>query len=361
MNRKFLIMLGLQALIIVVLFWLLVFYGKDEYEEMMTESEEEIETQTMVAEQDKNDQGAATIVLNAKSQKLSGIQVTPMQAATHYAATRAFGSVVAIEGLVELRARYQSALAEVNVVHSSLAHAQQEFERLQLLNKDNRNVSDRAVQAAESTLKSEKAKLVAAETQVAGLRDSLRQQWGETLAKLAMQAEPGDALKRLLHYQDVLIKVTLAFDASPDVRTSLFVTPIGGQGSAVKAQLVSVAPQADTTVQGKTYFYRAAADSLRVGMRVSAQLAREDAALSGVIVPHAAVVWFSNKAWVYQKTSADKFIRREINTDIEASQGLLNGWFNTSGIAEGDEVVTSGAQLLLSEELKFQIKDENED
>jgi hypothetical protein len=361
MNRKILIMLGLQALIIVVLFWLLVFYGKDEYEEMMIESEEEIETQTMVAEQDKNDHGAATIVLNAKSQKLSGIQVTPLQTATHYAATRAFGSVVAIEGLVELRARYQSALAEVNVAHSSLANAQQEFERLQLLNKDNRNVSDRAVQAAESTLKSEKARLVAAETQVAGLRDSLRQQWGETLAKLAMQAETADTFGRLLRYQDVLVKVTLAFDASPDVRTSLFVMPIGGQGGAVKAQLVSAAPQADTTVQGKTYFYRAPADSLRVGMRVSAQLTREDAALSGVIVPHAAVVWFSNKAWVYQKIAADKFIRREINTDIEASQGLLNGWFNTSGIAEGDEVVTSGAQLLLSEELKFQIRDENDD
>ncbi len=361
MNRKILIVVALQAFIIVVLFWLLVFYGKDEYEEMMTESEEEIETPTMVVEQENSDQGAATIVLSEKSQKLSGIQVTPLQAATHHAATRAFGSVVAIEGLVEQRARYQTALAEVNVVHSALANAQQEFQRLQLLNKDNRNVSDRAVQAAESLLKGEQAKLAAAETQVTGLRDNLRQQWGETLAQWAMQTEGGDALKRLLQYQDVLIKVTLAFDASPDAKTSLFVTPIGGQGSAVKAQLVSFAPQADTTVQGKTYFYRAPADSLRVGMRVSAQLAREDGALSGVIVPHAAVVWFSNKAWVYQKIAADKFIRREINTDIEASQGLLNGWFNTSGIVDGDEVVTSGAQLLLSEELKFQIKDENED
>lgn len=360
MNRKMLIVVALQAFIIVVLFWLLVFYGKDEYEEMAAESEEEIETQTMLVAQD-NDQGAATIVLSEKSQKISGIQATPLEPATHHAAAGAFGSVVGIESLVDLRARYQAALAEANVVRSTLDNAQQEFQRLQLLNRDNRNVSDRALQAAEALLKGEQAKLTAAETQIAGIRDNLRQQWGETLASWAMQPAPNEPLRRLLQYQDVLIKVTLSFDASPDAKTRLLVAPIGAEGSEVNAQFVSVSPLADTTIQGKTYFYRAPADNLRSGMRVSARLARHEAALQGVIVPHSAVVWFSNKAWVYQKVAADKFVRREINTDIEANQASVNGWFNTSGIAEGDEVVTSGAQLLLSEELKFQIRDENED
>lgn len=361
MNKKVVIIVALQAFIIVVLFWLLVFYGKDEYEQLVTEEEEKIPTKTMVASADDSEQGAATITLSEKSQKLSGIQVTALQSATHHAAAGAFGSVVGIEGLVDLRARYQAALAEVGVVRSTLTNAQQEFQRLLLLNKDNRNVSDRAVQAAESVLKGEQAKLAAAETQVAGIRDNLRQQWGETLANWAMQPGANEALSRLLQYKDALVKVTLPFDASPDSRSQLRVAPIGEQGNTVNAQLVSVSPQADTTVQGKTYFYRAPADNLRAGMRVSAQLAREDAALQGVIVPHAAVVWFSNKAWVYQKVAADKFVRREINTDVEANQATINGWFNTSGINEGDEVVTSGAQLLLSEELKFQIRDENED
>jgi len=69
------------------------------------------------------------------------------------------------------------------------------------------------------------------------------------------------------------------------------------------------------------------------------------------------VVWFANKAWAYRKLGADKFVRTQINTDIEAG----NGWFNPTGIKAGDEVVTSGAQLLLSEEFKYQIKNENED
>lgn len=361
MNRKILIIVALQAFIIVLLFWLLVFYGKDEYEQMAAETEEEIETQTMVVAAEGNDQGPATIILSEKSQKLSGIQAIALAEATHHATAGAFGAVVGIEGLVDLRARYQAALAEAAVVRSTLGNAQQELQRLLVLNKDDRNVSDRAVQAAEALVKGEQARLAAAETQAAGIRDNLRQQWGETLANWAMQPAANEPLSRLLQYRDVLIKISLPFDASPDNKARMLVAPVGALGNQVQAQFVSASPQADTTVQGKTYFYRAPADNLRAGMRVSARLARDESALQGVIVPHAAVVWFSNKAWVYQKVATDKFVRREINTDIEANQADINGWFNTSGVVAGDEVVTSGAQLLLSEELKFQIRDENED
>ena len=38
------------------------------------------------------------------------------------------------------------------------------------------------------------------------------------------------------------------------------------------------------------------------------------------------------------------------------------GWFNQSKqLNTGDELVVNGAQLLLSEEFKYQIKNENED
>lgn len=360
MNRKILIVVALQAFIIVVLFWLLVFYGKDEYEEMLAEREEEIETRTLVVA-DEDEAGAAVIALSEKSQKISGIQTAALQPATHHVTSGAFGSVVGIESLVDLRARYQAAVAETQVVRAAMENARQEFQRLSLLNKDNRNVSDRVVQAAEAQLKGDGARLAAAETQVAGIRDNLRQQWGATLADWAMQPTAGEPLRRLLQYQDALVKVTLPFDVGPDAKTRLLVAPVGAQGREAAAQFVSLSPQVDTTIQGKTWFYRAPADNLRAGMRLSARLARPDAALQGVIVPHSAVVWFSNKAWVYQKVAAEKFVRREISTEIEANQATVNGWFNTAGIVEGDEVVTSGAQLLLSEELKFQIKDENED
>jgi multidrug efflux pump subunit AcrA (membrane-fusion protein) len=100
-------------------------------------------------------------------------------------------------------------------------------------------------------------------------------------------------------------------------------------------------------------------------MRVSTRLARHDKSAEGVIVPASAVIWYADKAWVYQKQAAkqgqksgeDHFVRRQINTDSEAG----DGWFVAGDLKAGDEVVTNGTQLLLSEEFKDQIKNENDD
>ncbi|HWT28047.1 MAG TPA: hypothetical protein VN084_00940, partial [Methylophilaceae bacterium] len=75
------------------------------------------------------------------------------------------------------------------------------------------------------------------------------------------------------------------------------------------------------------------------------------------VIPNDAVVWYGGKAWVYRQESPERFVRQPIETDHETG----NGWFNTGLIKPGDALVTSGAQLLLSEEFKYQIKNENED
>ena len=76
MNRKTAIIIALQTLIIIVLFWVLVFYGKDEYEAAMGESEEEIATPSHVA----TENGAPTITLSVESQRQSGITTTALSA-----------------------------------------------------------------------------------------------------------------------------------------------------------------------------------------------------------------------------------------------------------------------------------------
>jgi len=65
--------------------------------------------------------------------------------------------------------------------------------------------------------------------------------------------------------------------------------------------------------------------------------------------------WITGQAndFGYEQT----FARHEVST----AQELDGGWFNAGGLNADDEVVVSGAQLLLSEELKYQIRNENED
>lgn len=353
MNRKTAIIIALQTLIIIVLFWVLVFYGKDEYDAAMGESEEEITSPSHVT----TENGAPTIVLSVESQRQSGIVASKLASSAHQAAVSSFGTVVSIDTLIELRTRYLAAVAEANIVRASIASSRQEYQRMAQLNRDNRNVSDRAVAVAEAALKSDEAKMAAAETSASSIRDAMRQQWGEVLAKHATQSSSGP-LQRLLQYQDVLVQVTLPFDTpTPAANAPLLIAPTGSQDKAIPASFLSASPQTDSTIQGKTFYYTAPAANLRAGMRVTARLPAQEKASAGVVVPHKAVVWFANKAWAYRKDSADKFVRTQINTDIEAG----DGWFNVTGIKAGDEVVTSGAQLLLSEEFKYQIKNENED
>ena len=341
MNRKATIIIAIQATLIILLFWFMVFFAKDEYESTSTSgADESINSTSLLSNNNPTDKGAATLLLSKASQLQSGIKTIELSSAQHHATTASFASVEPLDGLLDMRTRYLAAMADSNVIRSSMVGKQQNVQRLQLLNEDDKNISDSAVQEARAGLHAEQAKLSASQTLAKGIHS-------------------------LMRFQAVLIKVSLPLDITPNAKTALQVSQIGGQLIS-KATLVSAAPQADTTMHGKTYFYLAPAKNLRAGMRVSTRLDSQNQSSKGVIVPHESVVWFANQAWVYQKlpankTGYDKFVRRLISTEAEIEGEKISGWFNTMGFVAGDELVSSGAQLLLSQELKYQITNENDD
>jgi hypothetical protein len=74
-------------------------------------------------------------------------------------------------------------------------------------------------------------------------------------------------------------------------------------------------------------------------------------AQNGVMIPRSAVVRFGGRPWIYLQTDAHTFLRREISLESP----LAEGWFAAQGMKPGDRVVLGGAQMLLSEEQKYQI------
>lgn len=359
MNRKLAIIIALEAFLIVVLFWVLVFYGKDEYEAYVQgETEEEIETPSRIS----TEQSTTIVSLPLAAQEQSGIMTLQLPNSQFLKTLSAYGTVVSIDQLIELRNRYLTAKAEANIASASLINTQQEFNRLSALNQDNKNISDSVVAKAEATLKADRARLNAAESIAKNLRDNLVQQWGEVLAKQASQQTENPTFSRIMQYRDVLIQVTLPFDSpSPVIGDHILVSPTGSSSGSptqsVQAEFVSASPQTDAAIQGKTYYYRAPADALRVGMRVSVKLEDSGNATDGVVVPNQAIVWYGGQPWVYRKEGTDRFLRIPVSTDHETD----NGWFTNIGLKPGDEVVITGAQLLLSEEFKYQITNENDD
>lgn len=68
-------------------------------------------------------------------------------------------------------------------------------------------------------------------------------------------------------------------------------------------------------------------------------------------MPEAAVVRTGDHAWAYVQIAPTQFEQRQL-----VAMPSARVWFVTSGFAAGDQVVVTGAQALLSEELKSQIQ-----
>lgn len=354
MNRKLTIIIGIQAFLIIILFWVLVFYGKDEFEALNQQSEEEIETPSHVS----TEEGRTIITIKTATQQQSDITTSPLQASSHQASISTYGNVMNIDSLIELRNRYLSASADVEILRTTLAHHKNEYSRLHALNQDDKNISDKVVAAAAASMKTDEAKLSAAESNTKNIANSMRQLWGNVLTNYATSSNANALLQSLMSNKAVLVQTTLPFNAAePHENSSIIIAPTAAPSHTVRAHYVSRAPNANTTIQGKTYFYVANTTELRAGMQVNALTATANKISSGVIVPNTAIIWYAGKPWVYLKTDAESFSRTPVNTDIEVD----NGWFYQGALKANDHVVTSGAQLLLSEEFKSQITNENED
>jgi hypothetical protein len=359
MNKKLTLIIVLQALLIIALFWVLIFYGKDEYEAYQNSQDEEIESPSRVTE----NAGINTVSLSPATQQNSGIKTAKVAAASYQGEIKSFGNVVGIDSLIEAKASYLTLKTNANLARAASGQNMQQYQRLKTLNEDDKNVSDRAVQEALSAVNADKSNITTSDLQLKNLQNSMKLQWGDALAKLALNDKSPPHLENLLNRKNVLIQVSLPFsNVTPKAGSSIAVTPLNESSSPIKAVYVSPASTSDSNGFGKTFYYSAPAEQLRIGMRVNVEVAHSgNDASSGVIIPSNAVVWYAGTPWAYfkhakDKTGSDQFVRKPISADTEVEAG----WFN-QGLDANSEVVVNGSQLLLSEEFKYLIKNENED
>lgn len=83
-----------------------------------------------------------------------------------------------------------------------------------------------------------------------------------------------------------------------------------------------------------------------------ADMDKDDAPAAPTLVPFSAVVWHAGQAWAYviegESERGIRFERRAVDTRQEA----IGGWMQTQRYAPGEQIVTTGAQWLLSRELR---------
>lgn len=288
--------------------------------------------------------GRVIVRLSPEAQSLVGIGTAPLPTTREQKQMDAPAVVLPVQDLVNLSASYAASQASLDKAENNLNVSRREYDRLKNLFRNHQTVSAKAFEAAEGMFHNDQTDVATARQNLGLQTATLRQNWGDTVAKWITDDPP--SLQRILNRQDMFVQVTLP-EGGPSTAPSTISLDLPSQARAT-ASLISALPRVDPRIQGIGFLYKTPArPALAPGLNLVAHL-HFGPPVRGVLVPSSAVVWWQGKAWIYQQTAADLFTRREVSTDTP----VTNGFFVAKGYSPGDKVVTRGAQMLLSEEYR---------
>lgn len=397
----------LQSLLLAGLIIVIAYLGRDE---LKSAREDQPPARSPVASTPVSapvsEQGTPVVSVTNALRQGSGIEMQAIRTGRAATSKPLPGVVVSAQAVLEQLGRWRAAQTDNAAAEVEARRANSEYERIKALYKDDRNASERALQAADATFETASTRAAASRLALQAERTRMMNDWGidpvngasqrgrpasqpsksrqpaSTTSQPANTTRPLPAgaasalINALIAQRQVLLQVAV----EPGEQTApprISVRPAGG-GDAREARLIGPSARPEAGLSGATFLYAADAAGLRSGMRViaqvpdqasgqapaqaSAQPSNGTAARGGFIVPGSALVWHAGRVWVYAKIPEakqdddEKFARR----DVSAGEWQGEGWF-TSALAPDTEVVTRGAQLLLSEEQRGSIKNENDD
>lgn len=281
--------------------------------------------------------GVTIVQVDPAVQRRSGITSEPAKAAGRSMQTMRTvpGVVMDLQPLLDWRGRVASARAQSQAAHAQWETSQQDLRRTHNLYADDRNASQKALESARSAEAKDRGQAQSADAALSALQEQGRQQFGPVLTEWAAA---GGKLDALLARREVVA----AFAAGDSPPRSIEVET----GTATRAQGVWIAPaaQADAKLGAALQLYRVPgplpANAGIIG-RVS-----EGPATAGVLVPLPAVVWHAGQPWAYVRRDGAHFARIWLQDSAETQDGFVV----PGAIKPGEQLVTQGAQLLLSQE-----------
>lgn len=278
--------------------------------------------------------GQTFVSVDLKTQELIGLRTARPAAETLPFETKAYGRVLDSASLVSL---HGDALA----AHAALQASRQQFLRVKQLVAQN-NASVQALETAEAQLQRDQSSLDTATAQLMAATTR------------AVLSEPANFFQDLADQKTQLIRLDAsAGDWPTDSPTGALLLP-PGMSRPVAAIFIGRATVTDPQFQGAGFIFvmTNAPPSLTPGLAITGFLQLPGGEENGHIVPGDAVLRSDGDDWIYVQVNQTNFERRKIILDCPAN----DGWFVTNNIAPDDNVVVTGAQVLLSEEHKAQIQ-----
>ena len=276
----------------------------------------------------------ATLRLDVETQRRLGIETATLSKAS--AADEVTASARVLDGT-----NLSAHLAELRAAEAALEATRADYERKRKLAEQGQNASVSAVETAAAAMKKDEVAHGAARAKVVAA-------WGPVLAA---RTDLGALAEALLRREQAIVRVELLATDRLDTPPERAVIERLDDFTAT-AQIIGPAPSSENPLAGQCLLYLVAerAESLVPGTALTARLVRAGRESAGWLVPRGAVVRHAGVGWIYVKTDAETFARREIALD----RAIADGWLVTENI--GTPAVVAGAQSLLSEELKGGLK-----
>jgi hypothetical protein len=231
-----------------------------------------------------------------------------------------------------------AAISDREAARAAADAGRRELARLESLAKDDQNASARDVEVARAEAARMSADFAAADARLLGVLGTASRETAD-LASLARQ---------LGRREVALVRIDAPADRErPRPENGARLTAYPRAGGELDARYLGPALDTDPTLPGWSFLFLVSRNPPPAGAPVRAQLRTESASISGVIVPASALIHHGGGAFVFVARGPGAFERREV-----AAEALADGrQFLSDGVAEGEGVVVSGAEELLSAEL----------
>ena len=290
-------LLVLQTVLLVLVGWAAVYFARDEFLLATAPADDDDAASAPLPD---DGEGTPVVRLSAAAQRNVGLALAvPARATLPAAAPELAAFVLDAQPLAELHGRLQAARHEAEAARAVAQASAAERRRVQGLYDDDRNASQRALEAAQAQAAADAARERAAQAQWAALREGARATWGPSVAAW-LEAPDGGALPRLAAGREALLRVALRGDG-PAPGAALW-NPRPGRPAPARALPLGAAALADAPGGSRTLLFHVSATGLAPGQRLAARV-DGGASEAGVLLPASALVWHAGQPWVYVRES----------------------------------------------------------
>jgi hypothetical protein len=297
--------------------------------------------------------GEIAVQLSKQQSQLAGFEFETLKTTNYQPQLTVYGKAVNIQPLLDLQNNFKR--VDINLLS---AQKQQQIalsvlQRAQALAAEGITPASKIEKLKHSWFTLH-ALVQSHQSQHSYLKASAQQQWGQQLAEALTQPTP--FLNKLLAGNSVLLKITVPRSVAVGDDSHLTFSADGQLEHSIPAEFLSPSPIKDQ-IAGNSYFFIAQINTLQTGTRVTGWIPQSSHSQQGIMIPESAIIWHNAMPWVYIQMSDQHYVRRSLQHYIKVNRL----WFVTDQFSAGERIVVTGGAVLLSEELRNQIPEEDDD